>query len=102
MHHTIPRLYRDTALPIVRAFSRAIFQGSHLKYTQVNGVRIDLPTYRDPVVLIPEDFEKVLDIFEGDTYGARIRAQWELGIPDEAFYDLILQEAVAELFPEFP
>lgn len=105
MHYTIPVLYQDEALPIARAFSDALLEqpSVNVTYRQVNGIRLELSSYDQGfVVLSQDDFEKLLDIFEGDTFGVQIRAQWEAGIPNQAYYDQLIQQAVEATFPAFP
>jgi len=107
MHYTIPTLYRTEALPIVRAFGEALLtepvEKVTIAYRQVNGVRLDLTNQGQGIVVLSQaDFEALLNIFEGDTFGARIRAQWEIGIPNEAYYDQLIQQAVEAAFPAYP
>ena len=104
MHYTIPTLYQEEALVLVRAFASALYTDDlQVTYLQVNGVRVELPTYREGFAFVSQsDFEKILDIFEGDTYGDRLRQQRESGIPNQAFYDRLIQEAVEASFPAFP
>lgn len=102
MHQTIPKLDTDEALIITRAFSEALLSTdqTQLTYHQVNGVRLELPSYQNGFVFLSqEDFEKILDIFEGEEYGSRLRAQWELGLPNPTYYDQLLTQAVNAAFP---
>lgn len=105
MHSKLPTLYQSEALLIVQKFDEALRKGqlNTLTYLQVNGVRLELPdTVEGYIIVSQEDFEKILEIFQGDTYGVRLREQRELGIPNSSYYQGLLEEAVNAFFPDFP
>jgi hypothetical protein len=103
-HYTLNTLYVEEAYSLAVAFSTALSAGvdtMHLTYHQVNGVRLNLPGYAPDYLVSQSDFEKVLEIFQGEEYGERLQQQRYLLQFNPTYYFSLLRQAVEAYFPAF-